>query len=307
MTTFNTISIIGAGAIGCYYGGRLAQHNRDVHFLLRSDYRHVRANGLRIKSIDGDFDLPPGRLHVYDDSAAMPRSDLVIVTLKTTGNDQLHRLIAPLVHDDTTILTLQNGLGNEDELARLFGAQRVLGGIAFTCINRTAPGVIEHIDYGLIRIGEFAQTGLSDRITRIAEMFNSARVPCEPVENLLAARWDKLVWNIPFNGLGAMLDCSTDRLIGSEAGVAVVRAVMDEVMRCANADGVFLGSDLPQKKIDMTFRVGAYRTSMQLDRLAGREMEIDSILARPMRIGNAKGVATPLIGLLCFALSAQSR
>src|SRR4051794_3204865 len=115
---FTRIAILGAGAIGSYYGGRLAQHGCDVNFLLRSDYEHVRANGLTVRSIDGDFHLPAERLRVYNDPATLPPADLVIVTLKSTENHQFPRLIPPLLRDETAILTLQNGLGNEDELAR---------------------------------------------------------------------------------------------------------------------------------------------------------------------------------------------
>ena len=90
------IAIVGAGAVGAYYGGRLAQHGRDVHFLLRGDYDAVKARGWTAKSCHGDFTLPPNALHVYDDPAKMPKADLVIVTLKTTANDQFEPLIRPL-------------------------------------------------------------------------------------------------------------------------------------------------------------------------------------------------------------------
>src|SRR5947208_17020188 len=118
------IAIVGTGAVGAYYGGRLAQHGHDVHFLLRADYAAVKQNGWTIRSCDGDFTLPAEAVHAYDDPAKMPKADLVIVTLKTTANEQFGRLIAPLLHDGTAILTLQNGLGNEERLAELFGARR---------------------------------------------------------------------------------------------------------------------------------------------------------------------------------------
>ena len=150
-----TICIVGAGALGGYYGARLAQHGNNVHFLLRGDYDAVRKNGWSIKSYQGDFSLAPGSLGVWNDAAKMPKADLVLVTLKTTTNDQFEPLITPLIKDDTAILTLQNGLGNEERLAALFGKEHVLGGIAFTCINRVAPGEIDHSAAGWIRLGEF--------------------------------------------------------------------------------------------------------------------------------------------------------
>src|SRR5580658_7578918 len=130
------IAVVGAGAVGGYYGARLAQHGQDVHFLLRSDYDAVARDGWRIRSVDGDFNLTPKQIHIYRRAEQMPTADLVIVALKTTSNDQFQSLIGPLVRDNTRILTLQNGLGNEQMLAELFGPTRVLGGLAFTCINR---------------------------------------------------------------------------------------------------------------------------------------------------------------------------
>src|SRR4051812_4455280 len=166
MTIRPVIVIIGAGAVGGYYGGRLALHRHDVHFLMRSHATHVREHGLKVRSVAGDFELPPQRLRIYDDPRAMPPADLVIVTLKSTENGQLPRLIpASMLKPGTIILTLQNGLGNEEELAELFGKNRIVGGIAFVCINRVAPGVLEHDYPGFIRLGEFvSQTPRSDRV-----------------------------------------------------------------------------------------------------------------------------------------------
>ena len=133
----------------------LAQHGNPVHFLLRSDYETVRKNGLVVESCAGDFQLPSDQLYIYNDPHQMPKVDLVLVTLKTTANAQFEPLIRPLLKADTSILTIQNGLGNEDRLAELFGPQRILGGMAFVCINRAGPGVIRHTAHGIIRLGEF--------------------------------------------------------------------------------------------------------------------------------------------------------
>jgi 2-dehydropantoate 2-reductase len=144
-----------------------------VHFLLRSDYKHVAKNGWHIKSCHGDFTLPPGTMRVYDSAEKMPKADWVIVTLKATANDQLPSLITPLIKENTQILTMQNGLGNEDRLAELFGPQRILGGLAFVCIHRLEPGVIHHMDHGYVRVGEFIETG-NERPAQ--QMFRKSKV-----------------------------------------------------------------------------------------------------------------------------------
>ena len=169
---------------------RLAQHGHQVHFLLRSDFDTVSRSGWVIESCEGDFTLGADQISVFNKPTDMPKVDLVIVTLKTTANGEFASLIAPILKDDTAILTLQNGLGNEEMLAGLFGAHRILGGLAFTCINRIAAGHIRHTAHGLIRLGEFGG-GESDRAGRIAKIFNSSRIRCQVLKNLEQGRWEK--------------------------------------------------------------------------------------------------------------------
>lgn len=291
------IAIIGAGAVGGYYGARLAQHGHDVHFLLRGDYDSVKRSGWVVQSIAGDFRVVPGETHVYDDSRRMPAADLVIVTLKTTSNGQYEPLIRPLLKDSTAILTLQNGLGNEDRLASLFGAERVLGGIAFVCINRTGPGKIHHIDHGKIQLGEF-RGGAGARAQAIARLFDDSKVPCDVLDNVIAGRWTKLVWNVPFSGLGAVLDLTTDQLLASDAGVQLVSALIEEVVAAARALGYQMPDDLVEVNLARTRTMGAYQSSMQVDRREGRAMEIESILGEPLRQARGAGLATPKLEML---------
>jgi 2-dehydropantoate 2-reductase len=302
MTSSGSIAIIGAGALGGYYGGRLAQHGHNVHFLLRTDYQYVRQHGLHVRSVDGDFHLPPGQIRVYDDPRSMPKADLVVVTLKSTQNDQLDRLVSPLLLEKTTLLTLQNGLGNEDAIARLFGVNRVLGGIAFVCINRTGPGQIEHLDQGFVRVGEFATLGVSERAASVADLLTRSLIPTQAIENLRYGRWEKLVWNIPFNGLGAVRGLTTDRLIDTDEGVSEVLQIMREVLAAAAADGITLRADLPEKKIAVTRPMGPYRTSTQIDRQQGKPMELEAIFGHPLRVAEAAGVAVPGMRSLYDAL-----
>ncbi|HZK81790.1 MAG TPA: 2-dehydropantoate 2-reductase [Humisphaera sp.] len=296
-----TICIIGAGALGGYYGARLAHRGNNVHFLLRSDFNTVRQNGWNIKSCDGDFTVAPQQFSATDDPKKLPKADLVLVTLKTTSNDQLESLVAPTIKPGAAILTLQNGLGNEERLAALFGADRVLGGIAFTCINRIGSGTIHHMAEGLIRIGEF-NGGASPRASRIAEIFNDARIKCTVLDDLRKGRWEKLSWNIPFNGLGAVLDWTTDRVIGTKQGEAVVTALIEDVIAGAAALGVTLPEGLAARQIEKTRPMGPYLSSMQVDRREGREMEVEAILGEPLRQGMAAGAAMPHLRML-YALA----
>ena len=300
------IAVVGSGALGCYYGGRLVQHGHDVHFLMRSDFDHVHAHGLHIQSHAGDFDLAPDQLRVYRDPANMPPADLVIVTLKATANHAFPSLISPLLADHTAILTLQNGLGNEQQLADLFGQQRIIGGLAFACINRIAPGQILHTDYGLIKIGEFGRPP-SPRLQTIAQLFQGSNIPCEILADLNAGRWEKLIWNVPFNALGAALNVTTDRLINNPAGQTLVRQIMEEVIAIAHADGVNLDPALIDKNINRSLTMGPYRTSMQMDRQNHRPIELQSILGQPLQVARTHALATPHIQMLYQLLATQIR
>ncbi len=292
-----TICVIGSGAVGGYYGARLAQHGSDVHFLLRSDFPEIRERGWSVRSIDGDFTLAPGTFGAANDPSKLPKADLVLVTLKTTVNDQFEPLIAPILKSDTAILTLQNGLGNEECLAALFGREHVLGGIAFTCINRIGPGAIHHIAQGWVRIGEFGG-GRSERVDRIAALFKASRIDCEPLEDLRRGRWQKLCWNIPFNGLGTVLDWTTDRLIATPESMRLVTGLMQEVIDGAAAVGAALPEGLADRLIESTRPMGAYLTSMQVDRRQRRDLEIEAILGEPLRQGTGAGAKMPMLGML---------
>src|SRR5204863_4053085 len=172
-------------------------------------------------------------------------ADWVIVTLKATANNQLKSLITPLIKENTQILTMQNGLGNEEHLAELFGAQRVRGGLAFVCIHPLEPGVIHHMDHGYVRVGEFIESG-DAKARAISEMFRKSKVECDVLESLKKGRWAKLVWNVPFSGLGGALEMATDELLASRQGQELVRAIMQEVIAGARGCGV----DLPENVID---------------------------------------------------------
>ncbi|MGB7769431.1 MAG: 2-dehydropantoate 2-reductase N-terminal domain-containing protein [Verrucomicrobiia bacterium] len=126
------IAVVGCGALGSFYGAKLCRLGQDVYFLLRSDYDAVRQNGVAIRSIDGDFHLQPKCARTPDEIGAC---DLVLIGLKTTADDQFPKLLPPLVGRRTAVVTLQNGLGNEEQLARLFPAEQIMGGLCFVCLS----------------------------------------------------------------------------------------------------------------------------------------------------------------------------
>ena len=314
------IAVVGSGALGSYYGAMLARSGEDVHFLLRSDYEAVKRNGLTIRSHRGDFHLRP---NIYLTTADMGPSDLVLIALKSTANEVFSTLLPPLVHQHTMLLTLQNGLGNEEMLAAIFPPAQILGGLCFVCLNRTAPGVIHHMEHGLIKLGEFGRPA-APRTHNVAARFRQAGVPCEVVDDLARAHWEKLVWNIPFNGLGVasaagydqvirgawhpadgLQPCfTTDRLLADPKWTALVEELMKEVITTARTLGMNLDYAVAEEQISRTRSMGAYRASTLIDFEQGYPLELTSLFLEPLRQAKAALVATPRLEAVCQVLQA---
>jgi len=297
------IGIIGSGALGLYYGAMLQRSGQNINFLLRRDYHALQKTGLQVHSCNGDFHLPQisGSLSAQEIGAV----DLVIVGLKTISNHHLIDLVRPLLGPETAILTLQNGLGNEDLLAEAFGAERVLGGVAFLCSNRGEPGTVYHLGEGKIILGEF-NSGLSQRSCDLAAMLQAAGVPCTAVSDLRRARWEKLVWNIPFNGLCALLEEDVTNLLNHSQSKELVRNLMLEVITGANAQGLeelIDGSGFSQRLISFTENMDHYQPSMLIDRIEGRLLELEAIYAIPLQQAKAVGVNMPRVEMLHILLS----
>ncbi len=211
----------------------------------------------------------------------------------------------PLLHDRTILLTLQNGLGNESWLAERFGAERVIGGLCFVCINRVGPGVIDHQAQGLISLGE--PDGPSrPRTHALAALFQHSGVPCRVAESLLAERWKKLAWNIPFNGLAiAAGGIDTAAILADPALRTLTEELMREVVAAARALGHELPEEVIARHLEATTGMGPYWPSSVLDFLAGCEVEVASIWGEPLRQARAAGVETPRLAMLHALLRSQ--
>ncbi|MDQ2824767.1 MAG: 2-dehydropantoate 2-reductase, partial [Verrucomicrobiota bacterium] len=229
------IGVVGAGAIGSYYGGKLAAGGCDVHFLIRGDLTKIRREGLRIRGKDEDVHV--AKVNCYNNTKEIGACDCVIIAVKATSNADLVNLVPPLLNKRTILLTLQNGLGNEEFLAKNFDAERVLGGLCFICLSRVSQTMIERYDYGHIVLGEYGRKS-QERTHDLAAEFKRCGVTCGVTDNLALERWRKLVWNIPFNGLsilGGGVD--TSRILEDVSLRRSAVALMDEVIAAANSCG----------------------------------------------------------------------
>jgi len=291
---FKSVAVVGSGAIGLYYGGRLAKAGEDVKFLLRSDYDVISQTGLKVESVHGDFELPV--VQAFRSPEEIGPVDLVIVAWKTTANGNFAKVLPPLLHAGTQIVTLQNGLGNCEAIADVTGPEPVLAGLCSICLNRISPGLVRHTGGGRTTLGEW-KPDERGRAVEIARRFKAAGIPVEPVKDLVKAQWEKLIWNIPFNGLAiAEGGVTTDILLGSSDSENEVRALMSEVIRGGRALGLDLEESLVDYNIDRTRPMGPYRPSSMIDFVEGREIELGPIWQEPLRRAEEAGAEMPHLG-----------
>jgi 2-dehydropantoate 2-reductase len=286
------IIIAGAGAVGGYYGGMLAHTGHDVFFIARgTQLAALRERGLAIKSIDGDFALPSPKCGENADSFGY--ADLILVCFKTYDTAKTLDLYKAGVGPQTAIISLQNGVDNEDIIAGRYGAEKVLGGVTFIGSRVESPGVILHTAASNTIIGEL-DGGVYERVKTLGDVFERAGVKCKVSGDIKRDMWGKTIWNIGFNAICSILECSAQEAIRFEETRQIVRAAMLEWIAVAQAVGVGLTPDMADKHIERTFTAGEIIPSMLQDKRVGRRMEIDTFNGKAVELGLEYGVETPV-------------
>ncbi|MEQ9454851.1 MAG: putative 2-dehydropantoate 2-reductase [Phycisphaeraceae bacterium] len=295
-------AVVGTGALGGFYGGCLAKAGVEVHFLMRSDAQVARERGLRVDSKShGVFKVHPAR--VYERAEVMPVCDVVLVCLKTTANEALRELLPSVMGPETTVVMMQNGLGVEGDAAAVVGGDRVLGGLCFVCCNKVGPAEVVHLDYGDVRLGRYRADGSAGGVDEVMEGvaadFGAAGIEVRLIEDLVLARWQKLVWNVPYNGLSVVLGVTTDVIMGDPGLRRMAEALMMEVAAAARgAAGRAIDAGFIREMLERTERMRPYRPSMLVDREQGRALEAGSIFGAPLAAARGAGVETPRLELL---------
>jgi 2-dehydropantoate 2-reductase len=288
-------AIIGTGAIGGFYGGKLAQSGKEVHFLFHSDYLYVKEHGLKIDSVNGNVYLP--QVNAYCDAKVMPACDVVLVCLKTIRNGILKEILPAITHKNSMVILIQNGLGVEDDLAAELPDLSIAGGLAFICSNKIGPGHIAHLDYGKLNLGVYGNASITI-LKQVCADFIQAGIEAEVFADLMLARWQKLVWNIPFNGMTVVLNTTTDRLMKQDDTRQLSYELMLEVIRGANKCGYPIKLDYADTMMELTKNMTPYAPSMKLDYDHKRVMEIEYIYSRPIQIALKAGFDMKKISML---------
>ena len=287
--------IIGTGAIGGYYGAKLAHAGQEVHFLLHSDYEYVKQHGLQVDSCDGSFHL--NDVNAYQHTEDMPSCDVVLVCLKSVNNGKLQSLLPPLLHAKTLVVLIQNGIGVEEDVQKMFPDVQLAAGLAFICSAKTEPGLVSHQCYGSINLANYSCRDEA-LMQAVIDEFRQANIETGLVE-YHEARWKKAVWNMPFNGMTVALHTQTDLLLKNKATRQLIREQMMEVVSTAQHLGVKnLDGSFVEKMIETTDAMTPYSPSMRLDYDFHRPMEIYYLYTCPLEIAREAGCRMPKLEML---------
>lgn len=288
------IAVFAAGAVGGYFGGRLAEAGEDVSFVARGEHlRAIRDRGLRIESPAGDVTIHPA--HTTDDPAAIGGVDLVLVAVKTWQLSEAARAMGPLVREGTTVLPLLNGVEAPDILAAALGAEHVVGGICRIFANLEGPGQVRHRGYEpTIDVGEL-DGPVSDRIRRLVEVLGRGRgMTATPHDDIRTVMWVKLLFIGPTGAVGAAAREPIGRVRETPETRALLERAMREVAAVARAHGVVIPEETVAGITGFVDSLpGEELASMQRDIMEGRPSELEGQVGVVVRLGEAAGVDTP--------------
>jgi 2-dehydropantoate 2-reductase len=303
------IAVVGTGAVGGYFGARLAAAGSEIHFLARGESLDaLRERGLRIESVLGDVALPPEETRATDDPGKIGPSDVVLFTVKSYDTDAAADRLAPLLHDETAVISLQNGIDNEERIAARIGTEHVAGGVAFLFAHRAGPGQVRHTGGpARIELGELGGERSPRMETFLAEC-QRAGIAAEIAPDIRVALWSKFVFICAQAGLTAASRQPIGVIRETPETWDLFRRVLEEVAAVGRAEGVELPDDVVAKHLEFAMALEPHgRSSLYDDLAAGHRLELEALLGEVVRRGARAGVPTPVSEVLYGLLLPSQR
>jgi 2-dehydropantoate 2-reductase len=268
------IAVVGAGAVGGYFGARLAASGLDVSFIARGKHlKSMQKSGLRIKSIQGNWEI-------HSQFTANPDQvgpvDLILFGVKSQDTEEAAKALAPLMSGKTTVLSLQNGVDNPEKIARLWSADRTLAGVVYIAAQVSEPGVIEHSAGGKIVLGSLNATA-KETACNVQSVLAGANVPCDVSSEIHTVLWKKLAWNAPFCALSCLLRMTVGEILASNSLEDLIRNCIEEVRDAARCLGIDLPSSIAQETVGFSHSLGNAKPSMLQDLEAGKPLEYEAL------------------------------
>lgn len=298
------IAVMGAGAVGGYFGARLAASGQEVVFVARG--RHLEAmkgHGLRVKSIQGNLHI---RSQFTSDPEEVGPVDLILFCVKSHDTEQAGKRMAPLIGEKTSILSLQNGVDNPDKIAAHWGKDRILAGAAYIGARITAPGTIEHRAAGRITLGEL-DGGITQETKDLCDLFNKAQVPCTISPKIRKVLWGKLVWNAPFCAIASITGTTAKDIIESESLKNLAVGCMEEVREAARTQGITLGPSIVTETLNLSHSLGDFKPSMLQDLEAGKPLEYEALNGIVVNTLRKAGKEAPFNQTFCALLQSLDK
>jgi len=286
------VAVVGAGGVGGYLGSRLAVAGADVAYIARGAHlAAVRDRGLTILGPDGSSATE--RVRATDDPAEIGPVDLVVFTVKSYDTESAARSLPPLIGEGTAVLSLQNGIDNEERIGAVVGAEHVLGGAAYILASIQGPGVIRSGSARIV-VGELTPGPPTDRVRRIVDLANAGGVAAAAVDDVRLAKWQKYVLLVAFSAVSAATQLPLGDIRRAPAAVEMLRAIATEARTVGRALGVPLREGLVDERVALVLQQADDEgTSLRHDLLHGRRMEIEALQGTLIRLGHEAGITTP--------------
>jgi 2-dehydropantoate 2-reductase len=295
------ITVMGAGAVGGYFGARLAAGGHDVQFIARGDHLDALSRiGLRIRSPAGDLHIKNARFSAaaaLDDSA-----DLILFCVKSYDTEAAAEAVRPAVGASTAILSLQNGVDNPEKLAGRFGAERTLAGVVYLGAQVIAPGVIAHSAGGKIVFGP-SRHGECEAATLVEQVLQGAEIPCERSAEIQVAQWQKLLWNAPFCAISCLARATVDEIVATDSLTELALDCMAEVRDAAATRNIPLETRLFSETLSFSKTLGAFKPSMLQDLEGGKPLEYEAFNGIIVKVLSSAGKDAPVNRVFYNALS----
>jgi len=295
------IAVMGAGAVGGYFGARLAAAGHEVAFIARGKhFEAMRRDGLKVKSTQGD-------LHIQSLFASDPEEigpvDLILFCVKSYDTQEAAAKLTPLVGPETIVLSLQNGVDNPEKIARLWGRNRTLAGVVYIGARVSAPGMIEHIAAGRIAMGEL-DGGAGERISSVHRLLSAAGISCAISTEIRKVMWGKLVWNAPFCAISCLTRATVTEILESDLLRKLAVDCMEEVREAARFQGIDLAPSIVAETLSLSQGLGDFKPSMLQDLEAGKPLEheaFNGVVANSLReAGKEAPINRTLYAMLQF-------
>lgn len=287
------IAVVGAGAMGSLFGGLLAENGLEVTLIdvWQEHVDAIKSKGLKMVGFGGDRYINIG---VSDNPAELTPVDVVFVQCKAAATAEAIKNAKPIIDDDTVVISFQNGLGNEETIAEIIGAEKVLGGLTAQAANMEGPGIVRNHAELPSWIGEMSG-GQSERVTKLCQVFTDNGIPTDPSQDIKRRIWNKLFANIAVSPMSGITNLQIRDLFAKDDAQQLAFAIIDEALKVAQAEGLNISQDESREvllKIIASDQTN--KSSLCVDILNKRKTEIDFINGSVVRLGEKHAIPTPL-------------